>query len=420
MLMTGAKYWVYAAVLALSTQLADVIPAVAKTARNLGTIVLVGGILRFDKRIVWERIIELAGGTGATFVVLPAATSRPRLYGAYAVRALQYYGAVAELLPLAPEASEFGVAYQQAVQDPALLAKIKHADGVFFTGGAPQNIAQTLYDTDGNETPLLAAIRQVYLAGGVITGANAGEFALSTDVSVLPALQAGLPDQAIQRGLGLLDKRWFVDQHAFSHGRFAASMLAMRSLDISYCIGVGINAAVVVSDTRHAEVIGTGGVLLIDLSQVPDEERRTPFRLTAAQFSYLTGGDRFDLGSLRITPHTYKLEGFEVDPNAIDYAPWYTGPSFHPDIFAPSALVDLIFSAIDGSARQGVGLAYAKNGAAEAIGFKFRLYPRADSFGWYHNRTGADDYTVANIGMDVRAVPNASLYRLADDYETGR
>ncbi len=44
-----------------------------------GSLVIIGGALRFDEDEVWERIVELAGGPGAKIAVFPTASGNPLL-----------------------------------------------------------------------------------------------------------------------------------------------------------------------------------------------------------------------------------------------------------------------------------------------------------------------------------------------------
>ena len=106
-----------------------------------GTVILVGDVLRFNQRDVWSRIVEYAPDP----VIVAAASDRPKLYGGFARRALERHGAFADLLPVAIDPAEFGVAHRHAASDPALVEKVREAAGVFFVGGAPQRLAEVLF-----------------------------------------------------------------------------------------------------------------------------------------------------------------------------------------------------------------------------------------------------------------------------------
>ena len=63
---------------------------------------------------------------------------------------------------------------------------------------------------------------------------------------------------------------------------------------------------------------------------------------------------------------------------------------------------------IDSSQKELRGLAFdpkAPNADPTAdLGFSFRLYKGKDSLGWYSDELGADEYTVANLYLDVMPV----------------
>ena len=50
---------------------------------------------------------------------------------------------------------------------------------IFFTGGDQKRITKALRNEDGENTPLLEAIWEVYNEGGVIAGTSAGAAVLS-------------------------------------------------------------------------------------------------------------------------------------------------------------------------------------------------------------------------------------------------
>ena len=228
-----------------------------------GPIVLVGDVLRFNQHNVWSRIAELA----PDLVIIAAASDRPALYGEFARRALERHGVFAELLPLAVDTAEFGIDHRRAVEDRMLVDKTLEAAGVFFVGGAPQRLAEVLLREDGSPTPMGSAVAELHGAGGVIIGGIPGSIGLFTGVDALEVLWSGrIPPRQLFRGLGLVSRGWFIDQHAFSPGRLAEMLVAMRQLGIDRGIGIGADTAAVIGEGQM-EVVGDEGILLIDLSE---------------------------------------------------------------------------------------------------------------------------------------------------------
>ena len=366
-----------------------------------GTVVLVGGVLRFNQRNVWRRITEQA----PELVVIAAASERPKLYGGYARRALERHGAYAEVLPVALDAAEFGIDHRHATSDPALTEMVREADGVFFVGGAPQRLASVLIRADGSPTPLGNAVADAHAAGGVVVGGVAGSVALSTGVDAFEALASGrVPSTALHRGLGLVDGDWFIDQHAFSAGRLAEILVAMRQLGVTRGLGIGANTAAVVR-AGGVEVIGDEGVLVIDLSGAgSDTGSRAGLRLAGGRISYLESGDRLDMSSLAVTPSAAKQNGFEIEP-----VPDATQASEEErpvvaDLCARGGLQRLLREALDGARREAFGVAFPQGPAGEQRGFRFRFHSMPGTAGWLSVDSGAERYTIANLGLEVAIV----------------
>ena len=304
---------------------------------------------------VWNRITERA----ADLAIVAAASDRPKLYGEFARRALQRRGAFAELLPLAADPAEFGIDPGRAAADPALVDKVRDASGVFFVGGAPQRLARVLFRADGSPTALGRAVGDLHAAGGVVVGGIPGSAGLFTGVDAMEALASGaVSSTQIHRGLELVSNEWFVDQHVFSPGRLAEILVAMHQIGMAHGIGIGTDTAAVIEGSE-LEVVGDGGVLLIDLSASraasgsPDG-----FRLAVARLSYLEHGDRLDLSTLEVTPTAEKLDGFEIEFGGESDQPAEQDPPVAVDFFARGQLLRLMREAVDGARGESFGYAF--------------------------------------------------------------
>ena len=377
------------------------LPRTCIAAERSGTLILVGDVLPLNQGKVWKRITENA----AELVIVAAASDRPKLYGEFARRALERHGAFAELLPIAVDAAEFGADFRRAVADRAMVEKVREAPGVFFVGGAPQRLAEVLFETDGSPTPMATAVAEAYTSGGVIVGGIPGTTGLSTGVDALEVLARGrISPVQLFRGLELVSKGWFVDQHAFSPGRLAEILVAMRQLGIGLGMGIGANTSAVIEE-GEVEVVGDEGVLLIDLSNSRDVPGSPAgFQLTGARLSYLEHGDRFDMSTLDVRPAAVKLDGFEIDPAEIDGGSSDPAPPVAGDLFARGGLLHLLREALDGSGHQAIGLASGNSAGGEEHAFRFRFHSVAETFGWLSVESGADRYTIVNVGLEVSRV----------------
>ena len=366
-----------------------------------GTVVLVGDVLRFNQSNVWNRITERA----AELAIVAAASDRPKLYGEFARRALQRHGAFAELLPLAVDPAEFGIDHGRAVADPALTDKVRDASGVFFVGGAPQRLARVLFRADGSPTPLGRAVVELHAAGGVVVGGIPGSAGLFTGVDAMEALASGSVSSAqIHRGLELVPKGWFVDQHVFSPGRLAEILVAMHQLGMAYGIGIGTDTSAVIEGSE-LEVVGDGGVLLIDLSASRvGSGSPEGFRLAGARLSYLEHGDRLDMSTLEVTPTAEKLDGFEIEFGAESDQPKEQDPSVAVDFFARGQLLWLMREAVDGARGEAFGYAFPEGAGAEDRGFRLRFHSMPGTMGWLSVESGMERYTIVNVGLEISPV----------------
>ena len=438
-------------------------PGVPEPKPGAGTVILVGGVLRFNQRDVWNRIV----GQAPELVIIAAAGDRPKLYGGFAQRALERHGAFAELLPVAVDPAEFGVGHRHATGDPALVGKVREAAGVFFVGGAPQRLAEVLFRADGSPTPMAAAVAEMYAAGGTVVGGVPGVNGLFTGIDALEALATGrIAPARLHRGLGLMGEEWLVDQHAFTAGRFAEILVAMRQLGIARGLGVGTDTAAVVEGGR-LEVVGAGGVLLLDLSgslngsesrngaesrngsesrngagnrneaghrnepesrsgsmsrsgagsrsgsmsrseyENQSQEASGPmqgFRLSGARLSYLEHGDRLDMRTLEVRPAAAKRDGFEIDPGAGERQPFAQARPAAGDLFARGRLLQLLHEAIDGPGGEASGFVFPEGEGGGVRGFRFRFHPQPETRGWLSALSGIERYTILNLGLEIAPV----------------
>jgi cyanophycinase len=349
---------------------------------------------------------------------LPTASGDPLKNGSLTVEALRAAGADAYLVPVwlaGPDAD-----YKSLVTDPALVEQVKTASGVYFIGGSQERITAALGTGPGQRTPMLEAVWDVYHRGGVIAGTSAGAAVMSRmmfrrSASVLKTLEEGVQlGNELAPGLGFLDPGWFVEQHCLARGRFGRSLVAMKTLDIKYGVGIDESTAVVVERGRAMSILGDSGTIVMDLSQASVDPSVKGFNLKNAKLTYLCDGDGFDLQSLEVSPSPLKLSDRKIDPNSDSFQPARDDSIVVTDILGRTVLVDLIVKLIDNKQPEAIGLAFdaALARAGKTAGFEFRFYRAVDSIGW-HSQTapGPAAYTVANIHLDVRPIEVGPLYK---------
>ena len=375
-----------------------------------GMAIAIGGALKSDNDEVWQRIVSLAGGKGARFVVFGTASEDPEASAKQAVDLLQRRGAIAEALPVAPKFS--WVDLNKVVRDPALIAKVKAAKGVFFTGGSQERIVDVLMP-GGHPTPMLDAIWEVYRKGGVVAGTSAGAAIMSAVMfrdapSVINILKGKWTDgKQVDRGLGFVGPDLFVDQHFLKRGRFGRMIPLMMAKGYKLGLGVDENTAALIKGDE-VEIIGGKGALLVDLSEVKTDPTLGAFNITNAKLTYLDHGDRFNLKTKVTTPSAMKLRGEKFDYTAVDYKPYYTEEMFQLDMLGDSTISNAMSYLIDSNKAEVRGLSFdvlPKLGdPLNELGFLFRLYKGKGSYGWGTEEMGGEDYTVVNLYLDVTPV----------------
>ena len=381
-----------------------------------GSLVIVGGALRFGELEIWQRMVELAGGPGAKIAVFPTASINPLRSAVRASDALEAAGGQPFTVPVALE--KIDVDYHKAVEDPALVAQVREAGGVFFTGGEQARIMQALVSADGKNTPLLEAVWDVYRRGGVIVGTSAGAAVMSHVMyrdarNVLDTLKKGVNmGREIDHGLGFLDPAWFVEQHSLTRGRFARALAAMQSQQLKFGIGVAENTALVVTGGSRVKVIGDHGAVVLDLSKATSDPAVAGFNLKHARLSYVDRADSYDMATLTVSPSPEKEGGAKIDPNSPDFHPDYDDRLFTNDILGNNAMCDLLKKIMINKTGEGIGLAFDGSAAAQAAtqGFEFRFYRAADTVGWHTEAFGGEDFTIANVHLDIRPISVGPLF----------
>ncbi len=375
-----------------------------------GYAVPIGGALKADNEEVWQRIVQLAGGKGARFVVFGTASEDPEASAKQVVDQLQRRGAVAEALPVAPKFS--WVDLSKVVRDPALIAKVKAARGVFFTGGVQERIVDVL-QPGGQSTPMLEAIWEVYRKGGVVAGTSAGAAIMSTVMfrdapSVVNILKGRFVDgKQVDRGLGFVGPNLFVDQHFLKRGRFGRMVPLMLAKGYKLGLGVDENTAAIVRGDE-IEVIGDRGVLVMDLSDVKTNPQLAAFNASGVRLSYLEHGDRYHLKARSVSPAAAKLRGELHDHESPGFKPYYTDDVFHLDMLGDSTISNAMSRLIDSARKEVSGLAFdvlpRPGDPLAELGFLFRLYKGSDSMGWSTEEFGGELYTVSSLYLDISPV----------------
>ena len=283
-----------------------------------GHLVIIGGGAVPDE--IWDAFVAYAGGPAARIVVITNASGED---GAYQGPAFEALGS------RVPEGRVTRLHLQDIDQanDPALIAPLEEADGVFFTGGRQWRIAEVYLNTRAHR-----ALNAVLERGGVIGGTSAGASIQGSFLWRGDTRGADITVGDHTQGLGFM-KCTVIDQHLSARHR-EADLLSFLAAAPEY-VGLGIDESTAVLVERDSiRVAGLSRVALY----LPGRE--TPL--------WLQSGAGFDLSSVghpaSLKPLTPAQEGELV--SALEGHLWdpdlNSDERFRPQqLIAPAALLSV-------------------------------------------------------------------------------
>ena len=341
-----------------------------------GSLVIIGGAIDTENGAVLQKFIELGGGkNNIRIAIIPAASASPVESGTLYINDFQQYGVPGDHIkvfpvavmddPITKETNETG--WSKNGFNKELAQEMLNYTAVFFVGGDQARYLETLIDKDGNDSPLLAAIRQVYEKGGVIGGTSAGAAIMSdpmicggnsSDAMIKGAVYQ--PDTCpteggvfLTKGLGFFTFG-LVDQHFIKRGRCGRLIAALLHLK-NVTLGMGVDedtAAIYNNKTKTIEVIGSSAILLVDTRDTLPAHPQPGTKIQNIILHYLEAGDMYfmETGKFTIHPERKKIETSKE---------YYKTYPLDTNIFGNDAIKEIITSGlVDNQEKESVGLAF--------------------------------------------------------------
>ncbi len=284
-----------------STVAADNLPVMQP-----GPLMIIGGAEdKLRKRTILKEFVSASGGDRARLAVIPTASSLGEEVVELYDSLFGKLGA-AEVLPIRPENRE-------QAHDPALVAALESATGVFMTGGNQLKLAGVVCGT-----PVGDAIVAAHERGAVVAGTSAGA---SIQSSHMVAFGTGgaTPKQRmtqVSAGLGLV-RSAVIDQHFDQRNRYGRLLMIVSQSPQLLGIGVDEDTAAIVErrdDRELLRVIGRGVVTVFDPARIVtnahEAKRSSPLLTSGVVLHTLPAGCQFDLTNRRLVeqPHAVDLE----------------------------------------------------------------------------------------------------------------
>jgi cyanophycinase len=175
---------------------------------------------------------------------------------------------------------------------------IDKCDGVFMTGGNQLRLSTTL-----GGTAIAQAIRRRNAEGMHVAGTSAGA-AFMPEHMIAGGHEGSTPSPdmvTMAPGLGLTNA-FIIDQHFRQRDRLGRLLTALAYNPFAVGIGLDEDTAAFIRPGDELEVVGSGGITIIDPSDLKyssmDQARRgEPVSLIGVKLHILVAGGRFEIAS---------------------------------------------------------------------------------------------------------------------------
>lgn len=255
-----------------------------------GSLFIVGGKDgRNEDRTLLQRFLKLCGGPSALVLVITTATSEPERHYKEYTEAFAKLGA-RQVSVVHPDK-------RKDVDDPALLAALDRAAGVYFSGGGQRKLVDTIGGSKFD-----ARLRERHRKGLHVGGTSAGAAAMSAVMIAggtgARAFETGSAE--LSKGFGLLPGV-IVDQHFWQRKRMGRLFAAVVENPSLLGFGVDEGTAAEVDSHGHVTVLGAGTVTVVDGSELVRagraavEKRDAPLSFAGLRLHRLGPGWRYDL-----------------------------------------------------------------------------------------------------------------------------
>ncbi len=262
---------------------------------NRGYVIPIGGAEeKFGNPEILDKFVEVCGGRSARIAIIPTASE------------LEDTGRNYEKL-----FRKLGIRHAKVLQiltredcgNQRYLNYIDKSDGVFMTGGNQLRLSTTLGGTD-----VAQAIRRRNAAGMHVAGTSAGA-AFMPEHMIAGGHEGSTPSPdmvTLAPGLGLTNN-FIIDQHFRQRDRVGRLLTALAYNPFAVGVGLDEDTAAFIKPGDELEVVGSGGITIIDPSDLThssmDSARRgEPVSLIGVKLHILISGGKYRIESRLASP----------------------------------------------------------------------------------------------------------------------
>jgi len=270
-------------------------PSKIPDGESRGWIVPIGGAENKENdRHILERFVRVSGGLEANIVVIPTA-SRMHETGPLYEKLFKRLGAA--------DVAVMDFDTRRDCQESGRLRRLEQATGIFFTGGNQLRLTTLL-----GGTPVAKLIRTRNARGVTVGGTSAGASILSEHMIASGDEGSAVISGSVRLAPGLgLTNRFIIDQHFRQRDRLGRLITALSYNPFAVGIGLDEDTAAFIGPDETLEVQGSGGVTVVDSSEVSyssigEVGEGQPVCVLGLCVHILVGGATFNLHTRMASP----------------------------------------------------------------------------------------------------------------------
>ncbi|MBT8143349.1 MAG: cyanophycinase [Gammaproteobacteria bacterium] len=263
---------------------------------NRGYIIPIGGAEeKLRNPEILNRFVEISGGLEpARIAIIPTASELEDTGRNYEKLFRDLGVQHAMVLPFTTRAD---------CEDEKYVEYLERATGIFMTGGNQLRLSTTL-----GGTRIAKLIRRRHAEGAHVAGTSAGA-AFMPEHMIAGGEEGSTPSPdmvTLAPGLGLTNS-FIIDQHFRERDRLGRLLTALAYNPFAVGIGLDENTAAFIKPGDSLEVIGSGGITIVDPSDLEHSSmskagRGEPVSLIGVRLHILIQGGTFDITTRTAAP----------------------------------------------------------------------------------------------------------------------
>ena len=252
----------------------------------------------FEKGILKRIIDESKYKENSRIEIVTTASSIPREVGPEYLKALEYLNA--------KNTAVLYIEKREQANDSEILARLKAADVVMFTGGDQLRLTSILGGTKFHDMLLDKYHNEDFIYAGTSAGAAAASNSMIYQGSSSEALLKG--EVKITSGLSFINNV-VIDTHFVKRGRIGRLFQAVVGNPKLLGIGLGEDTGLLITNNNEMEAIGSGLVILVDGREIKDTNLTEvslgqPISINHLVTHVMSMHDTFDLSTYKMKIHS--------------------------------------------------------------------------------------------------------------------